>query len=224
MLDKAIITADRVLRALSGVPLPGARPSPARTSGVKGVNSVNGVSGVGDGAPESLDAAERRHSSSLMRVNHTGEVCAQALYQGQAMTSRSKAVKAHLRQAASEEQDHLTWCAERLTELGGRPSLLNPAFYAASFCVGAGVGLFKEKVGLGFVSATEDEVCHHLDRHLESLPEADQPSRAVLEAMREEEAGHGTDALRAGGAEFPQSVKKLMRLTSTLMTKSTYRI
>ena len=212
MLDDAIVSADRLLRVLAGVPLPGARPAPAASSD------------AGKGAHASLDERERRHSAGLMRVNHSGEICAQALYQGQAMTSRKKALKAHLRQAASEEQDHLCWCAERLTELGSRPSLLNPAFYAASFCLGAGVGLLDEKKGLGFVSATEEEVCYHLDRHLESLPEADRSSRAVLRAMREEEAGHGSDALRAGGAQFPALVKKMMRLTSTLMTKSTYRI
>ena len=210
MLDKAIVSADRLLRALAGVPLPGARPSPARQCQRE--------------STDVLDESERRHAAGLMRVNHTGEVCAQALYQGQALTSRSKAMKARLRQAAREEQDHLSWCAERLTELGGRASVLNPAFHAASFCLGAGVGLLDEKVGLGFVSATEDEVCHHLDRHLASLPEADRSSRAVLETMREEEAGHGDDALRAGGTDFPGPVKRCMRMTSKLMTESAYRI
>ncbi len=209
MLDKAIISADRVLRACLGVPLPGARPTPRADK---------------DAQATELDDRERHHAASLMRVNHTGEVCAQALYKGQAITSRSKAMKDQLRQAASEEQDHLSWCAERLTELGGRASFLNPAFFAASFCLGAGVGLLSEKTGLGFVSATEDEVCEHLGRHLRSLPEADHASRAVLEAMRGEESGHGSDAIRAGGKEFPQAIKGLMRLTSKVMTASTYRI
>ncbi len=209
MLDKAIISADRALRTLLGVPLPGARPTP----------SVDG-----DASSSILNERERRHAASLMRVNHTGEVCAQALYQGQAMTSRSKALKAHLRQAAAEEQDHLSWCAERLAALGGRASLLNPAFHAVSFCLGAGVGLLNEETGLGFVSATEDGVCEHLDRHLQSLPEGDHASRAVLEAMREEEAGHGSDAMRAGGKTFPEAIKGLMRLTSKVMTASTYRV
>ena len=211
-LDRMILSADRIMRALWGVPSASARRSPSHS-----LESRDGQ----DAAP---DEEQRRHSQGLMRVNHTGELCAQALYEGQALTSRSKEIKAHLRAAAEEEQDHLSWCAERLNELGGRPSLLNPAFYAASFLLGSGIGLLDAKIGLGFVSATEDEVCEHLDRHLEQLPERDVRSRAVLEKMREEEAQHGTNALGAGGIEFPQSVKELMRLSSKLMTETTYRI
>ncbi len=211
-LDRMIISADRVMRALCGVPSASARLSPART--VRSEDDQDMVA----------DETERRRSQGLMRVNHTGELCAQALYEGQALTSRSREIKVHLRAAAREEQDHLSWCAERLNELGGRPSLLNPAFYAASFLLGSGIGLLDSKIGLGFVSATEDEVCDHLHRHLELLPEGDARSRAVLETMREEEAGHGTNALRAGGLAFPESVKNCMRLVSKLMTETTYRI
>ena len=211
-LDKMILSADRIMRALWGVPSASARPSPSHSLESQDVQ---------DAAP---DETQRRHSQGLMRVNHTGELCAQALYEGQALTSRSKEIKAHLRAAAEEEQDHLSWCAERLNELGGRPSLLNPAFYAASFLLGSGIGLLDAKIGLGFVSATEDEVCDHLDRHLDELPEGDVRSRAVLEKMREEEEQHGTNALGAGGREFPQSVKELMRLSSKLMTETTYKI
>lgn len=211
-LDNMIVSADRIMRALWGVPSASARPSPARA-----LEST-------DGQGEATDETKRRHSEGLMRVNHTGEICAQALYQGQALTSRAKALKSHLRDAAQEEQDHLSWCAERLNELGGRPSLLNPAFYAASFLLGGGIGLLDAKVGLGFVSATEDEVCDHLDRHLDLLPKEDARSRAVLEAMREEEAQHGSNALESGGLPFPDVVKQLMRLSSKVMTETTYRI
>ena len=211
-LDKIISTADQVMRALWAVPEPSARPSPTRS-----------LAGQDEGGDE-LDQEEKRHAQGLMRVNHTGEICAQALYQGQAMTTRSKEIRAHLRSAADEERDHLSWCAERIKELGGKPSLLNPAFYAASFLLGSGVGLLDSRIGLGFVSATEDEVCEHLDRHLQSLPERDTRSRAVLQTMREEEGRHGADALGAGGSEFPKELKALMRLSSKLMTESTYHM
>ena len=211
-LDKIISTADQVMRALWAVPEPSARPSPTRS-----------LAGLDEGDDE-LDQEEKRHAQGLMRVNHTGEICAQALYQGQAMTTRSKEIRAHLRSAADEERDHLSWCAERIKELGGKPSLLNPAFYAASFLLGSGVGLLDSRIGLGFVSATEDEVCEHLDRHLQSLPERDTRSRAVLQTMREEEGQHGADALGAGGSEFPKELKELMRLSSKLMTESTYHM
>ncbi len=212
MLDRMIVSADRILRSLSGVPSAAARPSPARDLEIEQDQAAL------------FDETQRRHAEGLMRVNHTGEVCAQALYEGQALTSRSKEMKAHLQLAANEEQDHLSWCAERLDELGGKPSVLNPAFYAASFLLGSGVGLLDRRIGLGFVSATEDEVCAHLDRHIESLPLEDARSRAVLTAMREEESRHGSNALGAGGLPFPHGVKKLMRLVSKLMTETTYRI
>ena len=207
-LDTLVAAADQVMRALFAVPDASARGSPSAS--------------LDQDEDAKLDEQAKRHSQGLMRVNHTGEICAQALYAGQALTSRQPEVSAHLRRAAKEERDHLSWCAERLAELGGKPSLLNPAFYAASYLLGAGVGLLDSRIGLGFVSATEEQVCEHLDRHLRSLPENDSRSRAVLEAMREEEGQHGAEALSAGGAEFPQEVKDLMRLSSKLMTKTTY--
>lgn len=218
--DKVIVSADRIMRALWGVPSVGARRSPSSTLKA----AANQGAAPHETNSQALTETQRRESQGLMRVNHTGELCAQALYEGQALTSRSKEIKKHLRAAAQEEQDHLSWCAERLHELGGRPSLLNPAFYAASFVLGSGIGLLDAKIGLGFVSATEDEVCDHLDAHLQRLPEKDVRSRAVLEKMREEEAQHGTNALRAGGVEFPESAKKLMRLSSKVMTETTYHI
>ncbi len=159
-----------------------------------------------------------------MRVNHTGEVCAQALYEGQALTARRDEVRAKLRSAADEESDHLAWCAERLAELDASPSLLNPLFYAASYAIGALTGLAGDKVSLGFVEATEDQVCEHLDRHLQALPKDDGRSRAIVAGMRAEEARHGAAALESGGAPFPEVVKAAMTALSRVMTETTYRI
>ena len=159
-----------------------------------------------------------------MRVNHTGEVCAQALYEGQALTARQNDVRAKLKSAAEEESDHLAWCAERLQELDASPSLLNPLFYAASYIIGALTGLAGDKVSLGFVEATEDQVCEHLDRHLQALPEDDQRSRAIITGMRAEEARHGAAALESGGAPFPQAARAAMTAVSRVMTETTYRI
>ena len=139
----------------------------------------------------SLTEAERKHAAGLMRVNHAGEICAQALYEGQALTARDAQVRETLRTAAAEENDHLAWCRERLDELDGRPSVLDPVFYAASFALGAAVGVLGDKVSLGFVEATEDQVKRHLDLHIRDLPETDERSRAILEEMRADESRHG---------------------------------
>ena len=171
-----------------------------------------------------LTEGAKRLAGALMRVNHTGEVCAQALYEGQASTASSAEARTALLAAASEEHDHLGWCRERLEELGDRPSVLNPAFYAASFALGAAAGLFGDRISLGFVEATEDEVCRHLDRHLDRLPTEDQKSRAILATMRQDESRHGNEALQTGGMTFPTSVKRLMRLASRAMTESAYRV
>ena len=171
-----------------------------------------------------LGARERRLAGALMRVNHTGEVCAQALYEGQAATAASAEARDALLAAAGEEHDHLGWCRERLEQLEGHPSVLNPAFYAASFALGAAAGLLGDRISLGFVEATEDEVCRHLDRHLERLPDEDRKSRAILAAMREDESRHGNDALRSGGMAFASPIKRLMRLAARAMTESAYRI
>lgn len=207
ILDTLVDQADRVLRTVAGS-APGHRPSPAAEL-----------------APDSgLDEGERRHAAGLMRVNHTGEVCAQALYAGQALTARDPAVRRAMAESAREEEDHLAWCAERLEELHDRPSLLNPVFYGASFVVGAAAGLVGDRVSLGFVHATEDRVVAHLDEHQRSLPEGDARSRAIVERMREDEARHGETALEVGGMEFPEPVRRGMALLSKLMTETTYRI
>lgn len=174
-------------------------------------------------APQ-LDARERRHAAALMRVNHCGEVCAQALYEGQHATARDDAVRTALAAAAQEEEDHLAWCRERLAELNGSPSKLNLPFYMASYLLGAATGLLGDRISLGFVAATEDEVRRHLDRHIDALPAADTKSRAILAEMRADEVRHGQNAERTGGAIYPKAVKNAMRLASKVMTATTYRI
>lgn len=159
-----------------------------------------------------------------MRINHTGEVCAQALYQGQGLTAKLPEVREEMEQAAQEETDHLHWCNERLQQLNSRPSLLNPLFYGASFSMGALAGAVSDKVSLGFVAATEELVCQHLEKHLDELPATDQKSRSVVKQMLEDEARHQQAALDAGGSEFPTPVKMGMQLLSKVMTKTTYRV
>ena len=158
-----------------------------------------------------------------MRVNHCGEVCAQGLYEGQALTARREPVRLALAKAAREEQDHLAWCRQRLEELDERPSVLDGAFYVASFTLGAATGLLGDRLSLGFVEATEDQVRSHLDRHLRQLPSGDAKSRAILEAMRADEVRHGEDAVRAGGVYYPLAVKTAMSLASKVMTATTSR-
>lgn len=203
-VDDFIGVFDRGLRTLAGVGTP-ASPAP--------------------NAPEGeLTEAERSHAAGLMRVNHTGEVCAQALYEGQALTARRDEVRDALERAAAEEVDHLAWCRQRLDELDARPSVLDPLFYAASFLVGAAAGALGDRVSLGFVEATEDQVVRHLDRHLAELPAEDARSRAIVEEMRADEARHGVNALQAGGRTFPDGVKQAMTAVSRIMTETTYRI
>ncbi|WGL15016.1 2-polyprenyl-3-methyl-6-methoxy-1,4-benzoquinone monooxygenase [Microbulbifer bruguierae] len=206
-LDRLLLQADRALRTLS----PGSpcheRPSPA-----KAVDAAE------------LSDSERRHAAGLMRVNHSGEVCAQALYQGQALTAKLPQVRAEMEHAADEEIDHLAWCEQRLQELDSRPSLLNPLWYGLSFGIGAAAGKISDKVSLGFVAATEEQVCKHLQSHLQKLPAQDEKSRAVVEQMLVDEAKHQHAALDAGGARFPGPVKGLMTLVSKAMTSVSYRI
>ena len=205
LADRLILQLDDALRTLSGQQR-GGRPSPAQAM------------------PEpALDDAEARHAAGLMRVNHTGEICAQALYQGQALTARDPSVRRSLLAAAAEETDHLAWCEDRLQELDSRPSRLNPAFYAMSFAMGAVTGLLGDKVSLGFVEATEDQVCRHLESHLAALPDADVKSREIVQRMHEDEARHGADALTQGGAPFPEPVRRAMTLLSRVMTETAYR-
>lgn len=206
-LDKLLISADTVLRTL----VPGAaepyRPSPARSE------------------PElDMTAVERQHAAGLMRINHTGEVCAQALYQGQSVTAQLPEVRDQMDHAAKEEIDHLAWCEQRIRQLGSRPSLLNPVFYGLSFGIGAAAGIAGDKYSLGFVAATEQQVCQHLDHHLQNLPYNDKKSRAILDQMYTDEEQHADQALAAGGIRFPMPVKMAMKMMSKVMTKSVYRI
>lgn len=165
-----------------------------------------------------MPAAGRVLAASLMRVNHSGEVCAQALYQGQAMTARDSEARQALEQAAAEETEHLAWTERRIEELGGRKSLLNPFWYAGSFAIGAAAGLLGDRWNLGFLAETERQVVTHLEGHLERLPAGDEKSRAIVEQMRDDEARHATSALQHGAAELPSPVKLAMRLSSRVMT------
>jgi 3-demethoxyubiquinol 3-hydroxylase len=171
-----------------------------------------------------FSATQRIHAAALMRVNHTGEVCAQALYQGQALTARNPETKASLDRAAQEETEHLAWTERRIEELGGRKSLLNPVFYAGSFAIGAAAGLLGDRWNLGFLAETERQVVAHLESHLARLPLEDEKSRAIVEQMRNDEAGHATSALQHGAAELPGPAKSAMRLASRVMTETSYWI
>ncbi len=206
LADALIAQADKALRTLAGAAV-AARDNPAAD--------------LPDGE---MSPSERAHAAGLMRVNHTGEVCAQALYEGQALTAGDVRTRAALLTAASEESDHLAWCADRLAELGSGPSVLNPAFYALSYALGALTGVLGDRVSLGFVEATEDQVCKHLESHLQSLPAGDVRSRQIVRAMHEDEARHGAEALGAGGTEFPEPIKRAMTLASRVMTEATYRV
>lgn len=171
-----------------------------------------------------LDPRERAHAAALMRVNHVGEICAQALYQGQALVARGERSKATLEQAAREEEDHLAWSAQRIRELGGRPSLLNPFWYAGSLAIGALAGALGDRWNLAFLAETEAQVEEHLTGHLEALPAKDERTRAVVDAMRRDEAKHRACALRLGAAELPGPAKLAMRLASKVMTSVAYRV
>ena len=171
-----------------------------------------------------LDEAERRHAAGLMRINHVGEVCAQALYIGQAAVARDPATRAHLLEAAQEETDHLAWCADRLRELDSRPSLLNPLWYAGSYTIGALAGLRGDGWNLGFVVETEHQVEAHLEEHLRTLPEADLRSRAILQGMQADEARHADHAEATGAKPLPQPIPGLMAAASNLMKAVAYRV
>ena len=173
---------------------------------------------------DKLTPEEKKQIAGLMRVNHTGEVCAQALYQGQALTATLTPVKAQLEQAAQEENEHLAWCEQRLTELNSRPSLLNPVWYIGSLLIGATAGLAGDRWSLGFVAETEHQVAAHLQSHIEKLPEKDERTRAILQQMYTDEAQHAQMAEKAGAAELPNPIKKLMTKIAQLMTKTSYYI
>jgi 3-demethoxyubiquinol 3-hydroxylase len=199
-LDDLIIGFDRGLRTLF-TPAHSTRPVPGED--------------LGDA---DMSPAQRALAAALMRVNHTGEVCAQALYQGQAMTARDSGARVALEEAAREETEHLAWTEQRIAELGGRKSLLNPLFYAGSFAIGAAAGALGDRWNLGFLAETERQVVKHLEGHLARLPADDRKSRAIVEQMRDDEARHATTALRHGGAELPAPVKAAMQASSKVMT------
>jgi 3-demethoxyubiquinol 3-hydroxylase len=181
------------------------------------------ASGLGAAADEPvLEEADRRHAARLMRVNHAGEVAAQALYRGQALTAREPQAATAMSQAAAEEIDHLAWCEQRIDELGGRVSLLNPLWYAGSFLIGSLAGALGDRTSLGFLSETERQVESHLQDHLDRLPPADRRSRAIVEQMQHDEVAHGAKAEALGAAALPGWVKTGMRLTSRLMTRGSY--
>lgn len=193
-------------------------------TGLKTVTGQGPVSNMPEVASEELSKGEKEKSAALMRVNHSGEVCAQGLYEGQALVSRTASLRVELLAAAEEEKNHLLWCNERLDELQESPSVLVPVFYGMSVCVGALVGLAGDRISQGFVEATEDQVCEHLDRHLEEMSVKDGRSRAILKQIRNDEKRHGQKALQRGGVQFAPVVKRGMTLMSRLMTETTRHI
>ena len=186
-------------------------------------HSARAVPGAALAEPE-MTAPERQVAAALMRVNHTGEICAQALYQGQALTARNASARAALEQAAVEETDHLAWTAQRIEELGGRASLLNPLWYAGSFALGAAAGFLGDKWNLGFLAETERQVEGHLEGHLDRLPAQDEKSRAIVNEMKVDESRHARTAVDHGAAELPEPVKLAMKLVSRVMTLTAYWI
>ena len=174
-------------------------------------------------ADPDLAEADRRHAAGLMRINHTGEVCAQALYLGQAAVARDETTRRHLQHAAQEETDHLAWCGDRLAELGSRPSVFNPLWYAGSYAIGLAAGLRGDGWNLGFVVETERQVEAHLEEHLQTLPPGDERSRAILRTMKDDEARHADDAEQAGARALPPPIPTFMALTSKLMKAVAYR-
>jgi ubiquinone biosynthesis monooxygenase Coq7 len=203
--DQFLIGIDSALRTLFGRPQVTERINPAERI-----------------EETEMSEKERDLTARLMRINHTGEVCAQALYQGQALTAKLPQIRASMERAAQEENDHLAWCENRLNELDNRKSLLNPFWYTGSFLIGAAAGLAGDKWSLGFVAETEHQVEDHLNDHMQRIPAQDQKSLAILEQMKEDEIHHATVALEAGGANLPAPIKVAMKLTSKLMTKSVY--
>ena len=206
-IDGFIIEFDRALRSIVGA-------TPMRRS-VPESSTMN---------ESKLSAEEKKHAAGLMRVNHVGEVCAQALYQSQKLHAKSDDLKNKLEHAAIEEEDHLAWCERRLEELDSRPSLLNPVWYAGSFVLGSIAGLAGDKISLGFVAETEKQVEHHLDDHLKELPSNDHRSRAIVAQMRADEIAHGQMAIQEGGVELPSAVQEVMKTMAKVMTVTAYRI
>lgn len=207
IVDKMCLGADQMLRALWGHAKTTARHYPAEH--------------IPD-AP--LSSEQRKQCAALMRINHAGEVCAQALYHGQGVATRNKALCQHMQQAAIEEGDHLVWCSKRLSELGSHTSYLNPFWYIGSFAIGLTAGMMGDRWSLGFVAETESQVVKHLKKHLTLLPQQDQRSYQVLQQMQVDEAMHREDAIATGAAPLPNGIKKLMSLASKVMVKVAYYI
>lgn len=206
LADLLLTEVDRALRTVAAANV-AARPFP------------------GAREPETVeDPAARRHAAALMRVNHAGEIAAQALYHGQAFTARKPGLRDALLEAARDETDHLAWCEQRVRELGSRTSLLAPVWYAGSFAIGALAGLAGDRTSLGFVSETERQVVEHLESHLQELPPGDERSRKVVVQMQADEDRHGSDARAAGGRELPDPIRRLMRATARIMTRTAYRV
>ncbi|BFG74699.1 2-polyprenyl-3-methyl-6-methoxy-1,4-benzoquinone monooxygenase [Paraburkholderia terrae] len=208
LLDELINEFDRGLRSMTGVSRM-SRPLPVPPASTE---------------PVELTDEERAHAAGLMRVNHVGEVCAQALYQAQKLATRSPALKQAFEHAAREEEDHLAWTYKRLEALNSRPSLLNPLWYAGALAIGLAAGRLGDRVSLGFMAETERQVELHLDGHLTTLPEGDHESRAIVEQMRIDEAAHGKAATDAGGVELPVPARALMRAASKIMTRTAYHV
>ena len=208
LADALIRELDRALRTVAAAN-EAARPNPA-----------------GAAAETVTDPAARRHAAGLMRVNHAGEIAAQALYHGQALTARDPQVRAGLLAAARDETDHLAWCEQRVRELDSRTSLLAPVWYAGAFAIGAVTGLAGDRTSLGFVSETERQVIEHLESHLheKGLPDDDERSRRIVQQMQDDEARHGAEARAAGGRELPAPIRNLMRATARIMTRTAYRV
>ena len=206
-IDRLIIEFDTALRSVVG-----------------GANAQRPTPGAELSSKSVLDAQERKHAAGLMRVNHVGEVCAQALYQSQKLVARNPEIQAMLSHSGQEEMDHLAWCETRLQELGSHTSYLNPFWYAGSFAIGLAAGLAGDKWSLGFVAETEKQVENHLESHLEKLPREDHRSRAIVDQMRIDEIEHGQAAVQAGGAVLPAPVQKMMQAISKVMTKTAYKI
>lgn len=205
LFDAVIENVDRALTTIAGTP-----PSTGRNYPAQQLDESK------------LSKEEKRHVAGLMRINHVGEVCAQALYQGQAITARTPEVREAMQHASDEENDHLLWCENRLKELNDRKSLLNPLWYAGSLGLGIAAGIAGDKWSLGFLAETERQVVKHLEDHLEKLPPQDQRSRAIVEQMKIDEGEHATMAVKVGGEELPEPIKKAMTLTSKIMTRTAY--
>ncbi len=206
-IDRLIIEFDTALRSVVG-----------------GANAQRPTPGAELSSKSVLDAQERKHAAGLMRVNHVGEVCAQALYQSQKLVARNPQIQEMLDHSGQEEMDHLAWCETRLKELGSHTSYLNPIWYAGSFAIGLVAGLAGDKWSLGFVAETEKQVENHLESHLKKLPAEDHRSRAIVDQMRIDEIEHGQAALQAGGIDLPEPIQKMMQAISKVMTSTAYKI